>query len=498
VLPKGPVLSTDDRDAARVRRRLLVAALCAGVVLIGALLADSGRAAAPGPAEPSAAAPSAAPQSHVAVADAFVSARSPKRNFGRVKTLRTGGPSRTRSFLRFRLARPLDPAAPARLRLFATVGARPGLTVHLVRGGGRWRERSITAGSAPRLGPAIARQGGVRGARFVSIDVSGALAARRTIDIALVQRGSGRLHFLSRESGRRTAPHLFIGDESQRPPVIAAAGDIACAPTSPNRRDRVPGTCLDRQTSDLLVSRELAAVLALGDTQYERGELSAFRSAYDRTWGRVKHITRPVVGNHEYQTPDAAGYFDYFNGPGRLTGRAGRRGEGWYSFDVGGWHLVALNSICDEVGGCGPGSPQYEWLRADLAAHPAQCTLAYWHHPRFSSGNPGSNVRTDAFWRLLDAAGAELVLAGHSHDYERFAPQTADAVRDDARGIRSFVVGTGGKNNYPFRAVERNSEVRDATSSGVLLLTLRPGGYSWRFAPVSGGRLSDAGFGNCH
>ncbi len=413
-------------------------------------------------------------------------------------TLRIGGPSMTRSYLRFRLPRPLQPGAPARLRLFATIGARSGLAVHLVRGGGRWREGTLTAASAPPLGPVLARQGAVRGARYVSIDISRAIGARRTIDIALVSRGPGRLHVLSRESGRRTAPRLVLGEEPARPPVVAAAGDIACAPDSPNRRRKVRGTCLDRETSDLLVSRELEAVLALGDTQYERGELSAFRSTYDRTWGRVKAITRPVVGNHEYLTPGAAGYFDYFNGPGRVRAARGAAARAGTASTSASWHLVALNSICDEVGGCGPGSRQLEWLRADLAAHPSQCTLAYWHHPRFSSGNPGSNVRTDAFWRLLYEAGAELVLAGHSHDYERFAPQTPDAVRDDARGIRSFVVGTGGKNTYPFRDVEPNSEVRDAASSGVLLLTLRQGAYSWRFRGVAGSRLSDSGFGVCH
>jgi hypothetical protein len=246
------------------------------------------------------------------------------------------------------------------------------------------------------------------------------------------------------------------------------------------------------------VRRELDAVLTLGDNQYERGALEAFRTRYDKTWGRVKPITHPTVGNHEYLTPGAAGYFDYFNGPGRTTGRAGVRGQGWYSFDLEGWHLVALNSMCDEIGGCAPGSPQLEWLRADLAAHPAQCTLAYWHHPRFSSGAPGSNVRTDPFWRLLYEAGAEVVLTGHSHDYERFAPQTPDALRDDARGIREFVVGTGGKNNYAFGAVQPNSEVRDAATSGVLLLTLRPGGYDWHFAPVRGATFRDAGSGACH
>ena len=469
--------------------------LCAGAVVLAALLAGSGR----GGLTATAVARAAQPQVHMAVADAFVSARSPRRNFGRASTLRVGGDSQARSYLRFTLPRPQRPGGlAARLQLFATAGVRSGFAVRLVRRGA-WREGTVAADSAPRLGPVVARHGRVRSRRFVSIDISRAIYGRRTIDLALVRRGTtGTARFLSRESGRQTAPRLVIGETPPRAPVVAAAGDMVCDPKSPNRRDKTPGTCLDRETSDLLVNRELDAVLTLGDNQYERGSLSAFRLAYDRTWGRVKGITRPTVGNHEYLTPGAAGYFDYFNGPGRVAGRAGRRGEGWYSFDVGGWHLIALNSVCDEIGGCGPGSPQFEWLRSDLAAHPTQCTLAYWHHPRFSSGVPGSNVRSDAFWRVLYEAGADVVLGSHSHDYERFAPQTPDGVRDDGRGIREFVVGTGGKNNYPFGAVVPNSEVRDATTSGVLLLTLHPGGYDWRFAAVPGGRLRDSGSGVCH
>ena len=404
----------------------------------------------------------------------------------------------SRTYLRFTL-----PAAASRdrhralLTLTALTGSRAGVAVRLVHGG-RWREQSIAAGSAPRLGRVVARHGRVRAGRPLSIDVSRALTGRRTVDLALVPRGRGALRFASRHGDPQEAPRLVLLDGRAQAPVIAAAGDMVCDPNSPNRRNRVPGTCLDRATSDLLVGRGLSAVLTLGDNQYEKGSLAAFRTAYDRTWGRVKEITRPSVGNHEYLTPGAAGYFDYFNGPGRRQGRAGRRGEGWYSYDVGGWHLIALNSVCDEVGGCGPGSPQLEWLKADLAAHPARCTLAYWHHPRFSSGDQRSNVRTDHFWRALYDAGADVVLAGHAHDYERFAPQTPDARPDDERGLRSFVVGTGGKNNYPFRATEPNSVVRDAQTSGVLLMTLRPDGYDWRFAPVAGGRLRDAGSAACH
>ena len=173
------------------------------------------------------------------------------------------------------------------------------------------------------------------------------------------------------------------------------------------------------------------------------------------------------------------------------------RRRGYYSYEVGGWHVVALNSNCAAVGGCGAGSPQEQWLRADLAAHPASCTLAYWHHPRFSSGEHGSDPTYTAFWQALYDANADLVLVGHDHDYERFAPQTADGTRDLARGIREFVVGSGGKNLRAFPQVRANSEARDVTSLGVLELTLGSGAYEWRFRPAVGS-YSDSGSASCH
>jgi uncharacterized repeat protein (TIGR01451 family) len=206
----------------------------------------------------------------------------------------------------------------------------------------------------------------------------------------------------------------------------------------------------------------------------------------------VKPLIHPAVGNHEYLTAGAAGYFQYFGAA------AGDPTQGYYSFDIGSWHLIALNSNCSKVGGCGPGSPQETWLRRDLEAHPADCTLAYWHHPRFSSGEHGSFVSTQPLWQALYDAGTELVLSGHDHDYERFAPQTAAGVADAGRGIRQFVVGTGGRNRYALGPAIANSEARDATTFGVLELTLHPAGYDWRFVPEAGGGFADAGSASCH
>ncbi|HEX6230904.1 MAG TPA: metallophosphoesterase [Actinomycetota bacterium] len=270
-------------------------------------------------------------------------------------------------------------------------------------------------------------------------------------------------------------------------PVVAAAGDIACAGEGEPGGDR----CQQVSVSDLLVQGDAWAVLTLGDNQYDDGELAAFRRFYADSWGRVKAITRPSPGNHDYHVSGARGYVRYF-GP-----LAGPRGRGYHSFDVGSWHVVALDSNCGEVGGCDAGSPQERWLREDLAAHPAGCTLAYWHHPRFSSGDHGDNGGYDAFWRALGEAGADVVLNGHDHDYERFAPQDPDQ-RADPDGIRAFVVGTGGASLRGFESVQPNSEVRASDAFGVLELTLHADGYDWRFVPAAGGTFEDSGHGSCH
>ena len=269
-------------------------------------------------------------------------------------------------------------------------------------------------------------------------------------------------------------------------PVIAAAGDIACASASATST-----TCRQKYTSDLLVTAGLAKVLALGDDQYESGALSAFNSYFGPTWGRVKSLIRPAVGNHEYSTSGASGYFDYFGAA------AGSRGSGYYSYDVGAWHLIALNSNCSIVS-CAAGSAQEKWLRADLSAHPRKCVLAYWHHPRFSSGEHGNNASAGTFWTDLYNANADVVLAGHDHDYERFAPQNPSGAGDSLRGITEFVVGTGGKTHYGFLSVKANSVVRNSSTFGVLKLTLHATSYDWNFVPEAGRTFKDAGSRSCH
>ena len=291
-----------------------------------------------------------------------------------------------------------------------------------------------------------------------------------------------------------TAPVRPAARRPVAPPVIVAAGDIACDPASRSFHHGrgAAAACHMGATARLLGKLHPVVVLTLGDNQYENGTLAKFRRSYDRSWGRLKGRTRPAPGNHDYRTGGAAGYFGYFGAA------AGRRSTGYYSFDVGGWHLIALNSECAQVGGCARGSRQVRWLRADLAAHPARCTLAYWHKPRFSSGMHGNDATYTAFWQTLYRAGAEVVLVGHDHDYERFAPQTPTGRADPTSGIRQLVVGTGGKTHYGFRTIRANSQVRNSGTFGVLRLTLRPSGYDWRFVPEPGKSFTDRGHGSCH
>lgn len=276
-------------------------------------------------------------------------------------------------------------------------------------------------------------------------------------------------------------------------PVVIAAGDIACAPTDPsfNAGAGVGARCRQAATASVAAAQGATAVLVLGDQQYEHATLAEYEASYALSWGALKATTHPVAGNHEYFTRGAQGYFDYFGAA------AGERFDGWYSYDVGTWHIVALNSNCAAAGGCGAGSRQEKWLRADLAGHPAACTLSYWHHPRFATS--ADTVEMDALWRALVTAGADVVLAGHQHRYERLAPLDATGAVDPARGMRSFVVGTGGKDLKALAIPRRvGSEVLNNSTSGVLRLRLRARTYDWAFVPIAGGTFTDAGSGTCH
>ncbi len=218
------------------------------------------------------------------------------------------------------------------------------------------------------------------------------------------------------------------------------------------------------------------------------GRPKEFEDCYAPTWGRHKARTRPAVGNHEYRTRTPVGYFKLLRRHRRAIPT-----KGYYSYDLGKWHVVVVNSNCGEVGGCQPGSAQEQWLREDLAAHPALCTVAMWHHPLYSSGEHGDDTSMRPIWQALYEAGADVVLSGHDHDYERFAPQDADGKADPARGIRQFVVGTGGRELYKWEHGDPNSEVKNNQTFGVLKMTLHDDGYDWEFIPVEGQTFTDKG-----
>ena len=255
--------------------------------------------------------------------------------------------------------------------------------------------------------------------------------------------------------------------------ILVGAGDIASSGSG------------DTKTAELL-DRIAGTVFTTGDNAYSGGTASEFSKYYAPTWGRHKARTRPTPGNHDYEASGAKPYYSYFGA------NAGPSGRGYYSYNAGDWHIVSLNSNIS----MSSSSAQYKWLKADLEANRNACTLAYWHHPRFSSGDHGNSTKSKAIYQLLYDKGAEVVVVGHDHNYERFAPQTADGKKDLARGIRQFVVGTGGKSLRSMGS-SANTEARNSSTHGVVKFTLAPGSYQWEFIPVAGKTYRDAGSGTC-
>jgi hypothetical protein len=487
------------------------------------------------------------PQTFVAKADAWVDEANPTVNHGTTSPLPLdAAPKIKAAYLRFNVAGVVFPVAKVTLKVFAKTSSAAGYEVRPVTDTA-WGETTIAYATAPPRGNPVASSGPVTSGQFSSVDVTGLVSANGLVSLALTTTSAVVSKYASREVAAK-APRLEIdgvvitsttttsssttsssttsssttsssttsssttsssttssstsssstttttgpvgGD-----PVLLAAGDIACDPLDGNFNggDGMPTACRMRATSDLLLPMAPTAIATLGDNQYDSGNLDQFNASFDASWGQVKDRIQPAIGNHEYKVdPTAAGYFTYFGAA------AGDPTQGWYSYTLGSWHIVVLNSNCNKVGGCGAGSPQEQWLQADLAAHPDACTLAYWHHPRWSSGTQhGSEIDVDAFWRDLQSAGVEVVLNGHEHSYERFAPQTPDGVAD-AGGIREFVVGTGGRSHYALGTALPNSEVRNGDTFGVLALTLHPDGYDWEFVPEAGQSFTDSGSDLCH
>jgi Calcineurin-like phosphoesterase len=317
---------------------------------------------------------------------------------------------------------------------------------------------------------------------------TGGLVRRLLIGSLLVGVGAGSALPQEHAAKRSPAPETISKSDKKNSPdafTLVGAGDIvgcsdlSAAEATAKLIDAIPGT-----------------VFAAGDLAYERGTYEEFVKCYGPTWGRFKARTRPTPGNHEYGGA-AVGYFRYWDG------RAGFPGKGYYSYDLGSWHVVVLNTNCgsSQLGGCAEGSPEEIWLKQDLATHPNVCTLAYGHHALFSSGlfpKHAEHPELRAFWQDLYESHADIVLAGHEHSYERFAPQNPEGNPDPDHGIREIVVGTGGRSHTPLGYAKPNSEVRDDKTYGVLKLTLSPGKYSWEFIPIPGQTFRDSGEGACH
>ncbi len=283
------------------------------------------------------------------------------------------------------------------------------------------------------------------------------------------------------------------------PKIVVAVGDISCDPTSQYAGGENPIKCQDTKVASAISAAGAEKILLLGDIQYDNGNLTKFQQAFNKNWGGLMPYFLPAPGNHEYETKGASGYFDYFNGVNVDSGIAGSRTQGFYKTSVGSWSLYSLNSNCKNIGGCEPGSPEYTWLEAELAKDKNNCKLAFWHHPIVSSSEHGAQPeetsRMVSIYSLLDAHKTSLVLNGHDHVYERFAPQNSLS-QANANSIRQFTVGTGGKDLYKKVATKPNSEFFDNTNFGYLQLSLGYNSYNWRFNTTTG-QVLDQGYSNC-
>ncbi len=424
----------------------------------------------------------------VPVADAFVNGAKQHRktNYGTATTIEVDKSPNVRSFLRFEVSLPQGATITgASLVLYTTTAsALGGWTLYKVADTS-WTETGITYDNQPTLGALLGTSGAWYGCPCVTqVSIAAANLTHGLNSFAITTATNSHKSFHSREG--TNVPQLVVTYTlPSADPVIVAAGDIA------------GGWTEDEATARVIDTINPDAVLLLGDNVYGSGAPSEYTHDYEPSWGRHKAKTYPSPGNHDHATAELAGYCGYFGAAAHC-----QSGYSYYSFDLGNWHIIALDSGCSSPSVCAnpmvAGSPMRAWLAADLAANTKPCTLVYWHHPRFSSGPHQSDPRSSEVWTELYNANVELVLNGHEHDYERFAPQSPSGVADPTTGIRQFVVGTGGTPLRPFGTVQPNSEVRESNTHGVLKLTLRANSYDWEFVPIAGQTFTDSGTGTCH
>jgi len=434
----------------------------------------------------------------LAVADARVLESNPTINYGTLTRLDVDNPGQE-SYIRFTVSGVTGPIQSATLRLFVTNGSSNGPSLYLTNN--TWTESGLTWNNRPgATSGAVANVAAITSNTWAEYNVTAQITGNGTYSFVLLPDSTDGATFYSREGS--SPPQLVLTFASG--PIDTPTPGPSPTPTSTPTPTNTPssesvvfvgaGDIADCNGNDeataLLLDNIPGTVFTVGDNAYPNGSVAQFNDCYDPTWGRHKSRTRPTVGDNDYNTSGALPYYNYFGAA------AGDPNEGYYSFDFGSWHIIVLNSNCSEVGGCDPGSAQGQWLQADLAAHPSACTLAIHHDPLFSSKGGDSDMRD--FWEPLYQAGADVVLSGHRHMYERFAQQNPNGATDPGRGIRQFVVGTGGASltSAPSSAAP-NSQVRNNTSYGVLKLTLHPTSYDWQFIPIAGQTFTDSGSTSC-
>lgn len=423
--------------------------------------------------------------------DTVIDNADPELNFGDspVLEIEQDGADVRRALIAFDIADIPEGGTVARaiLQLFQIDASPEGGLVSLVDG--EWIGSEVTWSTAPPVGaPITPLAGGAEGA-VIELDVTSAVTGNGRVSFYLTTESDDGLDFASLE-GTQQSPTLVLtvsgegSGETGARTVLVGAGDIASCDSD---GDEATAALLDQ----VVAQADQAAVFTAGDNAYEEGSEQNFTNCYDPSWGRHREITRPAVGSREYRTPGASAYFAYFGEA------AGDPAEGYYSYNLGGWHVVVVNSNCAEIGGCEAGSPQELWLREDLATHSTACTVAYWHQPLFSSRSGGTNPEMLPIVQALDEAEADVIISGNDHFYERFLPQEPEGDEDED-GIVQFTVGTGGRSLDEFLGPSPNSATRFNESFGVLALTLTAGGYEWDFVTPEGTPFTDRGTGTCH
>ncbi|MDI1463190.1 DNRLRE domain-containing protein [Catellatospora sp. KI3] len=424
------------------------------------------------------------------VADTYVQQSTASTNYGTATQFIVDSSPARRSFLRFTVSGISSPITSVKLRIKTTSALDAGSAaggVFKAMSNKTWSETGTTWNNQPAIdGATVATLGAVVRNTWYEINVTSIVTGNGTFSFGASSSNSDGAYYDSRESGADSPQLVVTTSTTPSPspsvsapagdPVLVGAGDIA----SDGKGDDATAALLDTIPG---------TVFTTGDNVYTSGTAAEFATYYEPTWGRHKARTRPAPGNHDYYTAGAADYYSYFGA------QAGAAGVGYYSYNLGNWHVVALNSNI----AMSAGSAQEAWLRGDLAANTRPCTLAYWHHPLFTSGaNHAPDTTTRPLYQALYDYNADVVVWGHNHQYERFAPMNPAGVLDNARGMRSFVAGMGGADFYGFGTIQANSQARNSDTWGLLKFTLHAGGYDWQFVPEEGGTYSDSGTGTCH